>query len=114
MQSRRLQRVEKEVRQIVSEHIISGLKMPLNGMVSVSRVSVSPDLKSARVFITELLDNDEIDQDIDTLNDSRFSFQKEISSRLRMKFCPKLRFVADPGYSNMLKVNQVLNDLNKN
>ncbi len=109
--SRRVQRVEKEVHQIVSEYMISGLKVPLHGMVSISRVSVSPDFKSGKIYVTELLPNPDMDKNIDILNEFAPYFQKEINNKLRMKFCPKLKFYNDEGYKNTLVVDKILNDL---
>ncbi len=110
-ESRRLQRVEKEIHQIVSEYLITGLKVPLDGLVTVSRVSISPDLKSGKVYVTKLIDGPDMDGNVEILNKFAPYFQKEIDKRLRMKFCPKLKFYNDLGYENTHTVEKILNDL---
>ena len=109
--SRRLQRVEKEIHQIVSEYLITGLKVPLDGLVSVSRVSISPDLKSGKVFVTKFVDGSDMDKNVETLNEFAPYFQKEIDRKLRMKFCPRLKFYNDMGYENTQVVDKILKEL---
>ncbi len=109
--SRRLQRVEKEIRQIVSQYMITGLKVPLKGMVSISRVKVSPDFKSGKIFVTEVLENEDMQENVETLNEFAPYFQKEISGKLRMKYIPKLKFYNDEGFKNTKVVESILSDL---
>ena len=111
--NRRLQRVEKEIYQIVSEYLITGLKVPLDGMVSVSRVSISSDFKAGKVFVTKIIDGPDMDKNVEILNEWAPYFQKEIDKKLRMKFCPKLKFVNDTGYDNTFVVEKILNDIKR-
>jgi len=109
--NRRLQRVEKEIYQIVSEYLITGLKVPLDGMVSVSRVSISSDFKAGKVFVTKIIDGPDMEKNVEILNEWAPYFQKEIDKKLRMKFCPKLKFINDIGYDNTMVVEKILNEL---
>ena len=52
--SRRVARVEKEVQMVVSKYIIRYLKEELPGLVTVGRVIIPGDLRSAKVFVSLL------------------------------------------------------------
>lgn len=92
-QSRRVQRVEKELKQVIASYLLSGFKGPLPGIVSVAEISVNPDLRSAKVYISVLGSEEDRDMAEELLNDQAPAIQQHINRSIRMKFCPKLRFL---------------------
>lgn len=110
--SRRVQRVEKEIRNVVASYLLTGLKDPLMGLVSVSRVMVSGDLKNAKVYVSVMSDdNEDREENIAVLQSRAGDIQRQIHSQLRMKFCPKLKFYLDQGLDHQLKIDQILHDI---
>ena len=109
--SRRVERAEKELQQIIASYMITGFKYPLKGLVSVSRVQASPDLRHAKVFVSVMGSEDDADESIETLTDNAQIFQKEVGKKLPMKFCPKLKFFLDEGLKNSIKVQGILSQL---
>jgi ribosome-binding factor A len=109
--NRRLLRVEKQIREVVGTYLISGFHGELQGLVSVSRVSASRDLRQARVYISVMGEESEREASINLLRDNAYDVQSEINRKLQMKFCPKLSFFLDEGFHKMLKVEKILHDL---
>ena len=109
--SRRVQRVEKELRQIIGQYLITGLRDPLAGIVSVSRIQVSPDLRAAKVFIAMMATPDEREKNMVILAERTRDIQQEVHQQLPMKFCPRLSFVLDKGMDNAFKVQKILEEL---
>ena len=123
--SHRLERVEKEIRDVVGTYLIGGFRTQLPGLVSLTRVRLSPDMKIANFNFTVLLPQDENEtpdahekrlvlarrEFEKELNASAHDFQDEIAHRLRMRFTPRVRFHYDDGFENALKVEQILRDM---
>lgn len=90
--SKRVQRVERELFEVLSSFLIHGLAEPLPGYASVSAVEVTPDLRNARVFFRLVGGEDEVNATREVLQRQRGLFQKHVASTIAMKFCPVLRF----------------------
>jgi len=116
--SRRVARVEKEVQEIVSEFIIRHLRDELPGLVTIGRVLIPGDLRSAKVYVN-LLDpslskqKKAMDEVLETLNDLAGEIQYQISKKVQMKYLPKLTFLEDTSTDRILKVESLLNSLSK-
>lgn len=77
---------------------------PRLGMVTVSTVEVSPDLKNARIYVT-VLEADKVTQSLEILNQASGFFKKQLADTLELRFIPHLRFVFD---EHMVRVTRVL------
>ena len=108
----RVQRVEKELQQVVASYLVRGFHWPLRGLVTVSRVEASSDLRSARVFVSFMGSEEEASENLSILNENIGEVQREVGRQLRMKFCPKLRMVWDRGLAHYDRINETLKELN--
>ena len=91
----RLQRVGDLVRAEVSDLMLRGLKDPRIGFASVTEVRVSPDLRHARVYISVLGDDSKVRSALAGLRSASGYIQRELGSRLRLRYTPKLTFIHD-------------------
>ena len=110
-ESRRVQRVEKELKQIISQYLISGLKDPLVGIVTLTRIEASPDLRTAKVFLSMMSEESEKNMNLKNLKERAGEIQREIAVRLPMKYCPKISFLVDKGMDKALKIQKILDGL---
>ena len=108
--SRRTLKVSKEIRQIVSQYLVSHLNEPDLGLVSLTEVQVSPDLRSAKAFISFI--NCELPEQeaLEIVQSKAKQIQSLLGSKIRMKFCPKIKFVIDQGLENAFKVSSLLKE----
>lgn len=125
--SRRIPRVEKEIREVVGSYLIRGFRGELPGLVSVSRVIVSKDLRTAKVLVTLLdaaagpVESDAAEKalaarqrkTVDELQAHAHEIQSEINRHLQMKYCPKVTFFYDHGLEHALHVENVLRNLER-
>lgn len=114
--SRRVARVEKEVQMVVSGYIIRYLKDELPGLVTVGRVIIPGDLRSAKVFVSLLdpsmtHDKNLIKEMLHVLKSHAKQMQTEISHKIQMKYLPKLEFALDESTDRILKVESMLQSL---
>src|SRR4051812_46476453 len=92
---RRVQRVEQEIQKTVAQFLISGFRVRLPGLVTVARVMMPGDLRTAKVYVSVLGSDEERTEALEILQERAFDVQNYIGKELRMRFCPKLTFYAD-------------------
>ncbi|AHC15187.1 30S ribosome-binding factor RbfA [Salinispira pacifica] len=110
----RLQKVEHQITQIVSELILKGeiKDHRVNSMLSISAVEVSRDLAYARIHISAFLKDRELGEAVEGLNSAAGFIQRQLGKRMRTRNTPKLTFVRDDGISKGFEVTQKLKELN--
>jgi ribosome-binding factor A len=112
-ESRRIQRVSREIQQVVAQYLSSGFKHPLQGLVTVSDIEPSNDLRQAKVHVSTMGSKEEAAENLKTLNQYAFEFQSQISQQIRMKFCPKLKFYSDEKHQRAMKVQQLIDQVSQ-
>ena len=91
--SRRVQRVQKELNNIIANYLRSNWKGPCPGLLSVAHVDVMPDMRSAKVFVSVIsTEEDAVELFQELIDDQRGEIQQHLAKSLRMKFYPKLSF----------------------
>lgn len=108
---RRVARAEKEVQQTVASFLVKGFKIPLHGIVTISQVKMSKDLKSAKVYVSVLGTDKEKVEAVQTLQKHVHEVQRYIGDHLKMRYCPKLTFFPDNTTEQVLKIEKILNEL---
>ncbi len=94
--SRRIERISKLIKQEISSLVERQINDPrLSNLISVTDVSLSPDLQHAKVFVSVLgTEQNKIDTLAGFNNASGF-LRKELASRIRLKCIPQLSFHYD-------------------
>ena len=79
----------------------------------INKVTLSKDAKIATVSITNFSDKNFISKEqFQTIIESNLSrIKKEFSSRIELRYTPKLKFRLDEERERLFKLNKVLNDL---
>jgi ribosome-binding factor A len=93
--SRRTQRVEEEIRAGVSSILQRQLRDPRLGFVTVTGVSVTPDLSHARIFVSVLGTDIQRKQSLDGLHSARGFIRSELAHTMRTRVVPDLKFEED-------------------
>ncbi len=108
----RLLRVGEQVRHILSELLMRGEvhdEVLTSHSVSVTEVRMSPDLRHATVFVKPLLGTAETDV-LNALKTNTAFFQKEVASRVKMKYAARLKFLADDSFDTAEHIESLLSD----
>jgi len=95
MASQRIQRVQKLLRAAISEIIQRKLKDPRVGMVTVTRVDVSPDLRNASVFISLVKEEESEEEALAGLKSAAGFIRSELMHELHLRPMPLLEFDID-------------------
>jgi ribosome-binding factor A len=110
---RRQERVADQIRAEVAEIITLELKDPRIGFVTVTRVEVSPDFHAARVWVSVLGEEETQQGTLAGLSSASGYLRREIGHRLRLRRVPELTFILDHGVQDALKVESLLQKLNR-
>jgi ribosome-binding factor A len=106
----RLLRVGEQFRHILSELLARGNvhdEVLTSHSVSITEVRMSPDLRHATVFIKPLLGANE-EAVLKALRTNTAFFQKEVASRIQMKYAAKLKFLADDSFDEASHIEKLL------
>jgi ribosome-binding factor A len=110
MVSGRMRRVNEVVREVISGAIATDLQDPRIGFVTVTAVDTSPDLRSARVYVSVLGDEDEREATLAGLRSSHGLLQSAIAAELRLKRTPTLTFEYDDSVERGDRITRLLED----
>ena len=80
--------------------------------ITVTEVRMSPDLKSAKVFVIPL-GGKNTEEIVGKLKEFSFIVRKVLSKKIIMKFLPKLFFVKDESFDYAEKIEYLLKQANK-
>ena len=108
--SQRQLRVGELVKQNLGELFIRNeAKIPeINSkLITVTEVRMTPDLKTARVYVIPLGGN-EIKETVKILTEYAHLVRKALSKRLDIKFLPKLTFVEDNSFEYAEKIERLI------
>ncbi|MFQ5963130.1 MAG: 30S ribosome-binding factor RbfA [Candidatus Scalinduaceae bacterium] len=93
--TRRIERVGEIIKQEVSKIILYKLNDPRINLVTVTKVKPSPDLRTAKIYVTMSGNESEQNRTLDILKRAKGYIQSEITLRLKMRFTPSLSFYLD-------------------
>jgi ribosome-binding factor A len=105
-----MRRVDEAIREVLSDAVVSDLKDPRIGFVTVTAVNTSPDLRRARVFVTVLGSDEERAASLAGLQSSHGVLQRLVNAQLRMKRTPQLDFVYDDTTDRVMRMEELLDD----
>src|SRR3954464_589356 len=106
-----MRRVNEAVKEVLSAQLAAGLKDPRIGFVTVTGVETSPDLRTARVYVSVLGDEAARDDAIAGLRHSRGFLQAQINTQLRMKRPPHLDFIYDSTTERAAQLSRLIDEV---
>lgn len=110
MSSRRIAKVAEALRETVSTTVLFELKDPRVKNVTVLHTEVSPDLRSARVFVSVMGDEKAQSLALHGLRSARGFIQSRIADRLELRYTPILQFVLDPGVKLSVQASSIIRE----
>ena len=94
--SRRIDRINEQLRDELSTVLARQIKDPrLDGVISITRVESSSDLRSARVYISVLGNQEQQKEALDGLQSAASFLRREIRNRINMKHTPFMTYLLD-------------------
>jgi ribosome-binding factor A len=108
MPSARMRRINELMREVIGGAIATELQDPRIGFVTVTAVETSPDLRSARVFVSVLGTEEEREATLAGLRSSHGVLQARIAREMRIKRTPTLTFHYDDTAERAERVTRLM------
>jgi len=110
MQNRDL-RVADAIRDIVADIVLTKLSDPAIGFVTITRCSLSRDLRNATVYFSVLGDEAMRQRSLTHLEHARKFIRRLLGQRLKLKFLPELHFELDEILLEEQRIGKILDQL---
>jgi len=110
----RAERVAELVKDELSHIIMTELRDPRVGFITITGVKMSPDLRHTKIYFSTLGDKGERERTIAGLKQATGFLRRELGHRLRLRYCPTLSFYFDTSIEYGAHIDQLLQRLKKN
>ncbi|MBR6252413.1 MAG: 30S ribosome-binding factor RbfA [Clostridia bacterium] len=108
----RAERVEEEIKKIVGKLIDNGIKDPrVNGLISVTKVEVSKDMKYCKIYVSMLGTKDK-EEALKGLDSAKGVVRKEIGDKIRTFNTPEVKFIYDDSMEYGQHIDNIISSLN--
>jgi ribosome-binding factor A len=84
------------------------------GFMTVTKVTMSPDLKLARIYISVFGDVKVKDRTLFLLNEAKKEIRHFIAAKVRLKFAPEIAFFLDDTMDYVANIEQLLKKTHEN
>lgn len=109
----KLNRIDEELKKELSNIINYKLKNPkITGLISVTDVKTTPDLRYARVYVS-ILNAKNTKASLTALKQSSGFVRTEIAKSINLRITPEFVFILDESMEYGAKIDTILNDIMK-
>jgi len=109
----RPERVAQMVQQLLGELFARGMRDPRIGLVTITGVKMSPDLREARVYWTVHGDPDQRKHTAKGLDKARGFLRREIGLQLKLRVTPDLHFTYDEAIDRGERIEQLIRNVHE-
>lgn len=107
----RVGRVGEQIKKEISQLIQYEVKDPRIGFVTVTGVEVTGDLSQAKIFVSILGNEEELQNTLVALEKAKGFLRSEIGKRIRLRHTPELIFKLDESIAYGSKIESLLKNI---
>lgn len=107
----RLEKVQEFIKQEVSKMILTDLKDPRIGFVTVTRVEATGDLRQAKVYLSLFGSKEQKDETWQGLQKALGFIRAEVGKRLKIRHSPELLLQLDESLDHSVHIQTLLDKL---
>jgi ribosome-binding factor A len=107
----RVDKVSEAIRQEASVIIHDQLKDPRVGFVTITKVEMTPDLRSAKIYFSVLGNDQDHRRTKEALDSASGFIRRLIVERINLKFAPEIFFREDRSSEYSVRIEEVLNEI---
>lgn len=109
----RLMRINEELRKELSEILAYEIKNPnITGMLSVTKVKITPDFKYAKVYVS-ILNSKNINKTMQGLKESAGFIRSRVAKDVNLRITPELVFEIDDSLEYGDRIESILKEIKK-
>jgi ribosome-binding factor A len=107
----RIEKVQEFIKQEISQIILTDLKDPRVGFVTVTRVEVTGDLQHAKIFVSLMGSPEQKQATLQGLQRALGFMRAEIGKRLRLRMIPDLALAVDESLDHSVRIQKLLDEI---
>lgn len=96
MTVRRADRVGEAVREVIADLLLRDIKDPRIGMITLTTVELTNDLKHAKVYFSCVGDDAVRRRSLDGLRSAAGFIRSQVTRQLKLRYAPDMLFYFDP------------------
>lgn len=109
MNNKRINRISEEIKKVLSEILLNGLKDPrVTSMTTVTEVKVTRDLSYANVYISVLGNKKEKEESLKGLQNAKGFLRSEIGKKIDLRHVPEPVFHLDETLEHASRIEQLI------
>ena len=108
----RIEKVENLIKEEISLIFLRKLQDPTLGLLTITNVKLSPDLRVAKVYIS-VFEKEKREFALEKISAVTGYIRSELASKIRIKFIPELRFYIDDTLDYVEKIDNLIKKIHK-
>ena len=109
----RTEKVSSLVKQLLSEIIQRNFRLEEFGLMTVTEVRMSPDLKNAKVYVSIFGEAERKQKTLATLEGEKKAIRTELGHNIHLKFTPALSFYLDETLDYAMRIEDLIHSIHK-
>lgn len=111
--SYRKERLNESIKELLGELILNGIKDPRVGLVTITSVSVSADLTSAKVYFSVMGGEDQREESKKGLISAKNFLRRAVGHELKLRSAPEFRFIYDDTLDRSIEIEETIKKLHR-
>ena len=109
----RTERVAEEIRHQLADVLKKELGEMQLGLVTVTKVTVSPDLKNSKIYLSFIGNKEPAEKCIDKVNLRKKQIRMGLSRKLSLRFMPEISFFYDDTIEYANRIEELIKEIHK-
>ncbi len=110
--SHRIEKVEHLIKEEISLIFLRKLQDSSLGLITITNVKLSPDLRVAKVYIS-VFEKEKREFVLEKISSVTGYIRSELASKIRIRFIPELRFYIDDTLDYVEKIENLIKKIHK-
>lgn len=110
-QYKRTERVARVIKEELSQFLLQGFKDPRLGLITISEVKLSADMRYAKIFVAVHGGEDAEAETMKILQGAAGFLRGQLGRRLHLRLIPELNFTVDHSLDHAFKINKILKEV---
>ncbi len=111
-QFKRSDRVSQEIKDIISVIISSRIILKDSGLVTITEVKTSDNLRFSKIYLSFINNQIESDKIIKMMNSNINEYRYHLGKSLDMKYVPQIKFYHDNSFEEFENIAALINKAN--
>jgi len=83
------------------------------GLVTVTRVRISKDLKNAKIYLSFIGNKEPVDKCIEKVNNRKKQIRMHLGANMHLRFVPELDFYFDDTIEYASRIDEIIKEIHK-